>query len=135
RGQGSGDPAHEILIPDPRPLIPELRAFLKEQLPDYMVPTAFMLLPALPLTSNGKLDVRALPAPDSARPDLETVYIAPRSELERMIAAIWQDALKVEQVGVHDNFFELGGHSLLLAQVHGKIRESFGELSLVDMFK
>jgi aryl carrier-like protein len=73
--------------------------------------------------------------PDQLRPELEVAYTAPRSDLERAIAAIWQEVLKVEKVGIHDNFFELGGHSLLLVQVHSRLRESFSHLSLVDMFK
>jgi amino acid adenylation domain-containing protein len=114
----------------------ELLALLRETLPEYMVPAALMALPALPLTPNGKLDVRALPAPAALRPELAAPYAAPESELERIIATVWRQALRVDKVGIHDNFFDLGGHSLLLAQVHARLREALGrELSLIDLFK
>ncbi|HEY0512849.1 MAG TPA: amino acid adenylation domain-containing protein [Thermoanaerobaculia bacterium] len=113
-----------------------LLAHLRERLPEYMVPSAFVFLPALPLSPNGKVDARALPAPERVRPELEAAYAAPKSELERIIAAVWQEALAVDTVGIHDNFFDLGGHSLLLARVHSRLREVLGrDLSLVELFK
>jgi len=127
--------AYVVPLPEQKPTISALRSFLQEQLPDYMVPAAFVVLDALPLSSNGKVHVAALPVPDSLRPDLEVTYTAPRSELEHTIAVVWQEALKVNKVGIHDNFFELGGHSLLLVQVHSRLRETYSQLSLVDMFK
>ncbi|HEY0734854.1 MAG TPA: amino acid adenylation domain-containing protein [Herpetosiphonaceae bacterium] len=116
-------------------LLSTLRAFLKERLPDYMMPSAFVILDALPLTPNGKIDRQALPMPDILHPELSESFVAPRSEIERTIATIWQQALNLPRVGIHDNFFDLGGHSLLLAQVHSKLRESFADLSLIDLFK
>jgi acyl-coenzyme A synthetase/AMP-(fatty) acid ligase len=110
-------------VPPPGPT--ELRAFLAQRLPDYMVPSAFVVLDALPLTPNGKIDRRALPAPDTARPALEGAYAAPSTETERILAEIWAEILGLEQVGVHDNFFELGGHSLLATQVISRTREAF----------
>jgi amino acid adenylation domain-containing protein len=95
----------------------ELREFLTGQLPAAMVPTHFVFLDRLPLTTNGKVDRNALPAPPAAKP-----YVAPRTQLEQSLAGLWQQALGVAQVGVEDNFFELGGNSLRLAQVHGKLR-------------
>lgn len=100
-----------------------LRAFLLEQLPEYMVPSAFVSIESLPITANGKLDVRALPAPEQAPPVRETV--APRTPDEEKLAAIWREVLKRDQVGVTDNFFELGGHSLLATQIISRIRNSF----------
>jgi hypothetical protein len=101
-----------------------------------MIPSAFVTLEALPLTPNGKVDRRRLPETDGARPDLEEVYVAPRTEIERVMAGVWQEALKVEKVGVHDNFFNLGGHSLLLVHVHSRLREVLqAEVSIIDMFK
>jgi amino acid adenylation domain-containing protein len=118
------------------PAMSELRSFLQEKLPEYMVPSAFVLLEALPLTPNGKLDRRVLPAPEGLRPELQALYVVPRTEIERMIATVWQEVLRIERVGLYDNFFDLGGHSLLLVQVHSKLREVFGEdLSIIDMFK
>jgi amino acid adenylation domain-containing protein len=90
----------------------KLRASLKERLPEYMVPVAFVFLDALPLTPNGKVDRRALPAPENLRPELDEPYVAPRSPVEEVLAGIWADVLKVERVGVQDNFFALGGDSL-----------------------
>jgi acyl carrier protein len=114
----------------------ELRAGLQESLPAYMLPSFFVFLDALPLSPNGKIDRRALPPPDGQRPETEVVYVAPRSSVEQTIAAIWQEVLKVEQVGVHDNFFNLGGHSLLLAQVHAKLREQVdAQLTILDLFR
>jgi natural product biosynthesis luciferase-like monooxygenase protein len=98
-----------------------LRSDLRDRLPDYMLPSVFIMLDALPLTPNGKVDRKSLPAPEGVRPRLQAEYTAPRSRLERSIVAIWQKALKVETVGIHDNFFDLGGHSLLMAQVHSQI--------------
>nr|WP_314532434.1 non-ribosomal peptide synthetase [uncultured Pseudomonas sp.] len=98
-----------------------LSAHLAQQLPDYMVPAQWMLLEQMPLSPNGKLDRKALPKADSSLQARE--YVAPNSELEQQIAAIWADVLDVERVGLHDNFFELGGHSLLATQVVVRLRE------------
>jgi len=101
-----------------------LRNHLGQALPYYMVPSAFVLLKSLPLTSNGKVDRRALPAPDESRPEVETSYVAPRTAVEETLCGIWVEVLGVERVGVDDNFFELGGHSLLATQVISRVREA-----------
>ena len=95
----------------------DLRAWLRERLPEYMVPSAFVPLDTLPVTPNGKLDRKALPAPQQDAPRAEHGYEAPRTDAERALAAIWAETLRVETVGVHDNFFELGGDSILSIQV------------------
>ncbi len=112
-----------------------LRGALKDALPEYMVPTVVMMLEALPLTSNGKVDRKALPAPDmsnvSGRPD----FVGPRTPTEARLATIWCAVLEVERVGIHDNFFELGGHSLMATQAISRMRAVFGvELPLRDLF-
>jgi amino acid adenylation domain-containing protein/non-ribosomal peptide synthase protein (TIGR01720 family) len=113
-----------------------LRAALKEHLPEYMVPAAFVTLPALPLTSSGKVDRKALPAPEGVRPEAGTPFVAPRSELEQQLAAMWAELLGVERLGVHDNFFELGGHSLLATQLVSRVRATFEvELDLGRLFE
>jgi acyl carrier protein len=128
--------AYVVANQPPGPSISELRRFLQAKLPEYMLPSALVLLDALPLTPNGKVDRRALPAPEGGRPELEGPYIAPRSEVERCIAANWQEVLRIKQVGLHDNFFDLGGHSLLLVQVFSKLQEAFGnDITVIDMFK
>jgi amino acid adenylation domain-containing protein len=120
----------------PAPTTSELHSFLKEKLPAYMLPSAFVMLEALPLTSNGKLNRRALPAPDASRPSMAASYLAPKTEMESRIAEIWQEVLHVERVGIDDNFFELGGHSLLLIQVHGRLNEMLRqELPIIELFK
>ncbi len=114
----------------------ELRHFLKEKLPEYMLPSAFVVLEALPLTPNGKVDRRALPAPDNLRPELANNYQAPESEVEKSIAKVWKQVLQLERVGVNDNFFDLGGHSLLVVQVNNKLREILHrDLSVVELFQ
>jgi amino acid adenylation domain-containing protein len=113
----------------------ELRGFLRQSLPDYMIPAVYMNLAEMPLTPNGKIDREALPAPTSARA-AEQPFDAPRNQLELAIATIWQEALAVDRVSRDDNFFDLGGHSLLLVMVHGKLRERFGtDITIVDMFR
>jgi amino acid adenylation domain-containing protein len=113
----------------------ELRAYLKETLPDYMVPSAFAVLEVLPLSPNGKADRKALPAPDGIRPELESGYAAPRTLVEKTLTDIWGQVLRVDRVGIHDNFFNLGGHSLLATQVVSRIREVFqAEVSLRSFF-
>ena len=112
----------------------QVKAHLKAQLPDYMVPAHLVLLDAMPLTPNGKLDRRALPAPLAS--ELQHNHVAPVSELEQQLAAIWADVLKVEQVGLSDHFFELGGHSLLVVQVMVRIRDQLRiEMSLNELFE
>lgn len=118
------------------PNVSDLRNFLREKLPEYMIPSAFVLLKALPLTANGKVDRKALPAPDSLRPELEATYVPPRTEVEQTIAGIWQDMLDLEKVGIHDNFFDLGGHSLLLIQVHSQLQKLLNrDISITDLFE
>ncbi|HEY6187654.1 MAG TPA: amino acid adenylation domain-containing protein [Pyrinomonadaceae bacterium] len=103
--------------------ISELRGYLRERLPEYMVPSAFVILEALPLTPNGKIDRRALPVPGE-QPPSET-FVAPRSPLEEALCDIWREVLGVERVGVDDNFFELGGHSLMATRVLSNVRRIF----------
>ncbi len=114
----------------------ELRRFLKDNLPDHMVPAAFVPLDALPLLSNGKVDRRALPAPDRTRPELDKAFVAPRTATEDLVAEIWAQLLDIERVGIHDNFFDLGGHSLLATQAISRMREAFQvEIPLRRLFE
>ncbi|MBV8234189.1 MAG: hypothetical protein JO075_00670, partial [Acidimicrobiia bacterium] len=105
-------------------LAPQLKAFLKQSLPEYMVPAVFVFLEALPVTPNGKIDRKALPEPqEAALPASE--YIAPRDPTEEVLATIWAEVLGRQRVGIHDNFFDLGGHSLRATQVVSRVREAF----------
>ncbi|NEQ69506.1 MAG: amino acid adenylation domain-containing protein, partial [Symploca sp. SIO2D2] len=113
----------------------QLRQYLKAKLPEYMVPNAFVILESLPLTDNGKINRRALPAPDLHR-ELTETYVAPRTPVEEILVQIWGQVLNIEQVGINDDFFELGGHSLLATQLVSRIRNSFQvELPLRELFK
>ena len=113
----------------------ELRSFCLTQFPEYMIPSAFVILKALPLTANGKIDYQALPTPEQTRPELEQFYIAPRSPLEKQLAEIWTEILDLKKIGIHDNFFDLGGHSLLITQLLAKVRNTFEvDLLLKDLF-
>ncbi|HSS77367.1 MAG TPA: nitroreductase family protein, partial [Thermoanaerobaculia bacterium] len=121
-----------ILVDDT--LVESLRGFLREQLPAYMMPGHFALLEHLPLSPQGKVDRRALPALSGQRAEAE--HVPPRSEAERTVAGIWREVLGLEKVGAHDNFFELGGHSLALVRVHILLKERLGrEVSIVDLFR
>ncbi|HZB43822.1 MAG TPA: amino acid adenylation domain-containing protein, partial [Pyrinomonadaceae bacterium] len=115
----------------------ELRGFLKERLPDFMLPSAFVLLDEMPLTHNVKIDRRALPAPGDARAaEAERPYVAPRTPVEEVVASVWAGVLGLGRVGAQDNFFDLGGHSLLATQVMSRVREAFGvELPLRTLFE
>ena len=117
------------------PNIEELRNFLSEKLPEHMIPSAFVHLDTLPLTPNGKVDRKNLPVPDW-KEQSERVYLPPEDDLEKAIADIWVDVLKVERVGVNENFFDLGGHSLLLALAYNQIRDLVEkEISITDLFR
>jgi amino acid adenylation domain-containing protein len=117
-------------------LAPQLRQFVKDRLPDYMIPRTFILLSSLPLTSNGKVDRRALPVPTLSRDRAATTYIAPQTDSEELLANLWAEILGIEQVGLEDNFFELGGHSLLATQLISRIRDIFAvELPVRSLFE
>ncbi len=105
--------------------VAELKGFLKDRLPEYMVPAAVVFLDALPLTANGKVDRKALPTPDRSGFEAENRFVAPRTPVEEMVAAMWVDLLGVPRVGVHDNFFDLGGHSLLATRLISRLRDVF----------
>ncbi len=110
-----------------------LRRALKTRLPDYMVPAHFMFLAQMPLTPNGKLDRKGLPEPDASL--LQQAYVAPETELEQQVAAIWAQVLRLPQVGLNDNFFEVGGHSLLAIQITSRVQAELGlEVPLVEVF-
>jgi thioesterase domain-containing protein/acyl carrier protein len=115
--------------------VSQLHQFLKQKLPEYMIPSAIVKLEALPLTPNGKVDRRALLATDTARPELQSAFVAPRDTLELQLAQIWEDVLNVRPIGVTDNFFTLGGHSLLAVRLIALLQQQFGQnLPLATLF-
>ncbi len=118
----ANNPLQSVLI---RKLIPELRTFLQEKLPDYMIPSAFVLLEALPLSPNGKIDRKSLPPPDQSRPELSTDFVPPRNAIEEVVASVWSEVFEMESIGVQDNFLELGGHSLLATQIMTRLQDIF----------
>ena len=109
----------------PAPEAADLRQFLKQILPDYMVPSSFEAVPALPMTPNGKVDRRALPEPQSAPP--RSAFVPPCGEQQERLALIWKQVLRVDDIGVHDDFFDLGGHSLLVAKLLWRVELEFGQ--------
>jgi len=117
-------------------LVPQLRGYLKEKLPAYMVPSTFVMLEALPITHNGKVDRRALPRPRPDRPELECEFIAPNTPIELQLAEIWAQVLGIDQIGIHDDFFELGGDSLRVMQLIFRVESVFKvRVSLLEFFK
>jgi amino acid adenylation domain-containing protein len=116
------------LVPkqSPAPATDTWRVFLETKVPDYLVPSVFVALDALPLNANGKLDLHALPVTDGSRPDLEGQYVAPRDAIEQQLATIWESVLGVHPIGVHDRFFDLGGHSLLAVRMVAQLEKNFG---------
>jgi non-ribosomal peptide synthetase component F len=126
------------LVPrlQPPPSVTELRTALAQTLPDHMIPAAFLMMERFPLLSFGKVDRRALPAPDTARPDLSVAYQPPQTPTETGLVDLMAQVLKLDRVGIHDNFFELGGDSLLATQLVSRIQTEFGlELPVVNLFE
>ena len=114
----------------------DLRSQLRAKLPEYMVPSAYVMLATLPLTSSGKVNRHALPAPDDSRPELETGYVAPRNGVEQQLASIWCELLPVDRVGIDDDFFQLGGHSLMAVRLFARMEKTFGQkLPLAVLFQ
>lgn len=114
----------------------ELRNFMRERLPEYMVPSVFELLNELPRLPNGKLNLRALPAPAQGLNESDKVYVRPGTEMERLLVSIWSEALQREQVGIHDNFFDLGGHSFLAIKAHYRLTQEINqEVPLLKFFE
>ncbi|MBR9804888.1 LLM class flavin-dependent oxidoreductase [bacterium] len=113
-----------------------LKAHLRERLPDYMVPTDFVMLDAMPLTPNGKIDRKQLPSPQGASAKASVAYVAPEDDLQKIIVSVWQGALQVDKIGVNDNFFDLGGHSLLIVRVHQELKTKLEKpISLTDLYR
>jgi|GEM_PF-552479 len=112
----------------------ELRNYLKEYLPEYMVPVAFIVLDKMPLSNSGKVDRKRLPEPETSRPSLAETYVAPGTEVERMLVKIWSEVLSVKQVGIHDNFFELGGDSILSVQIVARAHQAGLQLTAAQVF-
>ncbi|HTE20685.1 MAG TPA: AMP-binding protein, partial [Armatimonadota bacterium] len=128
--------AYLVPAPGTAPTVTALRRLLAERLPPAMLPAGFVFLPALPLLPNGKVDRRALPEPDAARPAVEPQFVAPRTPLEEQLARIWRSVLEVESVGVQDGFFELGGNSLLAARMFAEVaRECGTKLPLTTLLR
>jgi SAM-dependent methyltransferase len=118
-----------------RRLVPSLRTHLKERLPEYMVPSVFVLLDALPLLPNGKVNRAALPAPDASRPETNRAFILPRTATERTLARVWEELLGLERIGIHDNFFDLGGDSILSIQIIARVNQSGFHLTPKELFQ
>jgi amino acid adenylation domain-containing protein len=128
--------AYVVLNASSAPSMQELlHHFLKQQLPEYMVPSALVLLEALPLTPNGKIDRRTLPAPDMARPEWSGALVSPRTPVEKQLAGIWADVLGLQQVGIHDNFFEVGGDSILSIQIIARANQAGLKLTPKHLFQ
>jgi amino acid adenylation domain-containing protein len=122
--------------PEQRNLKAELREFLRRRLPEYMIPSSFVLLPALPLSVNGKVDRARLPDPQKDASVIRLKYEPPRNQIERAIVSIWREELHLEKIGIHDNIFDLGGSSLVVARVFDRLQTIFGkELRMVEMFR
>jgi amino acid adenylation domain-containing protein len=139
RAKNSGDTrlvAYVVPTKSPGPSASELRRFLKESLPDYMIPSAFVTLDGLPRTPAGKLDRKALPDPGTARPDLDIPFVLPQTPVAERLARIWAEVLSLDVVGIHDNFFDLGGHSLAATRVVSQVIKQFQlELPLQSLFQ
>ncbi|MEG3973584.1 amino acid adenylation domain-containing protein [Microcoleus sp. herbarium8] len=119
-----------------RKLVPQLQAYLAEKLPEYMIPSAFVVLESLPVTANGKVDRLALPAPEPIKLEWAGSYVAPQTSIEEVLVKIWAEVLGIKRVGIRDNFFELGGHSLLATQLVSRVRDAFAvELPLRRVFE
>ncbi|HEV7508318.1 MAG TPA: amino acid adenylation domain-containing protein [Thermoanaerobaculia bacterium] len=128
--------AYFIAAGSPPPSGGDLRDFLLREVPEYMIPAAFLPVAVFPLTANGKVDAGALRAEGGGRPVVVAEYVAPETEMERILAAVWKDVLRVERVGLYDNFFDLGGHSLLMVQVFSRIKAQVDtELLMVEIFE
>ncbi len=128
--------AYLVLVAHHSPTSAELKSHLRDRLPDYMLPAHFVTLVALPQTPNGKVDRKALPAPDVTHTPAAQVYVPPTGDIEQQITAVWIEVLNLPQVGTRDNFFDLGGHSLLAVQVHRKLRDVLRrDLSITDIFR
>jgi amino acid adenylation domain-containing protein len=114
----------------------EIRKFLKERLPAYMVPSFILVLPAFPLSTNGKVDRNALPLPETGSQEREAAFVGPRDAREQQLAQVWSEILRVDPISIHDNFFDLGGHSLLIMQVLSRLRERFGmQVTVREVFE
>lgn len=114
----------------------ELRDFIAQKVPNYMVPSIFVMLSSLPISPNGKIDQQTLPAPDSNRQVSEDTFVAPRNELERQLTQLWQKILGIDSIGIRDNFFELGGHSLIAVRLFAEIEQTWGKnLPLATLFQ
>jgi amino acid adenylation domain-containing protein len=140
KGQQGGDRLVAWIVPrnpaDGASLAPQLRGHLGERVPDYMVPSVFVTIDALPLTGNGKIDYRALPAPQGGGREGGTALVPPRDDIERRLVRLWELALQVAPIGVQDNFFSLGGHSLLAVYLMAQIEREFGrQLPLATLFR
>jgi amino acid adenylation domain-containing protein len=139
REDGNGDKqlvAYLISKPKRAVSVSGLRHYLKDKLPEYMIPAAFVVLDKFPLTPNGKIDRKALPSPAALRPELESVYLAPGTAVERLVASIWREVLGIDGIGVDDSFFDLGGNSLRMVQVHSRLLEkTTRDLSILELFR
>ncbi len=139
RTDGMNEPqlvAYVVPVPAIEPAPNVLRDFLRQKLPEYMVPSLYVTLDRLPLTPNGKVNRQALPAPEGIRMKSDGGFVAPSSNFEQSLAAIWKDILRVEQVGVDDNFFDFGGHSLQVVQVQNRLRETLGvDVPVLKLFQ
>lgn len=134
RGRSWGSFVHQPLA-DRGQLVHALKQHLRSRVPPYMVPAAFVLLESLPLTPNGKIDRNALPEPDQQR-QAASAYVAPSSDIERLVAETWRELLALDRIGTHDNFFDIGANSLLMVRAHEMLRERLGHpVSLVDLFR
>ncbi|HEX6288826.1 MAG TPA: amino acid adenylation domain-containing protein [Herpetosiphonaceae bacterium] len=128
--------AYVVLVPEQQLAVDRLRQLMRAELPEYMLPSTIVELAALPLTPSGKVDRHALPAPTTSRPRLDTAYIAPQTETERTILAIWQEVLQLERLGIDDNFFDVGGTSLLAVHLHRRLQAALPQpVSMIDVFQ
>jgi len=128
--------AYIVVNHEPEPTVTELRGFLRDRLPEFMIPSVFMFLDVLPLTPSGKIDRDALPSVDGERTEVDYSFVEPRTEIEELVTQIWRELLKRDRIGVHDNFFELGGHSLLATRVVARLQSNFHvDLSLRKLFE